>query len=99
MRGVRSAGIGLAINAYNLLARRVGHACENARLGHGRVTLVLENSAHGDVFMPESFDEQPARLVVSYDADREHVHIEVREIIDRVRAAHRARPCVRDVSG
>ena len=53
-----------AIDAYHLLAGGVRHACQNARLGHGRVAFVLEDPAYGNVFVPECLNQQAPGFIV-----------------------------------
>ena len=80
-------GLRLAVHAHYLLPRGVRRARQDAGLGHGRVTFVLQNSAHGNVLVAKRLEQQASGLIVADHADRQHVDAQIREILDRIRAA------------
>ena len=79
----------LAVDAHNLLPRRVGRTREDPSLGHRRVTLVLQNSAHRNVLVAEGLEQQAAQLIVANDTYRKHVDPQIREIMNRIGTASR----------
>ena len=80
-------GVGFAIDAHHLLPGGVGHARENARLGHRGVTLIFQDAAHRDVLVTEGPDKKAARFVLSDDPDRQNVNFQVGKVVNSIRAA------------
>ena len=78
---------GLPVHTHHLLPGSVRKSSENARLGHSGVTLVLQHATHRNAFVAEGAEQQPARLVISYDADRQNGYAEVGKVIDGIGAA------------
>ena len=77
----------LAIHAYYLLARRVRHACENARFCDCRITFIFQHSTERNTFVAEILQQQTSRLVVPHDTYGKDIHAEVGQIVHRIRAA------------
>jgi hypothetical protein len=80
-------GIRLAINANHLLARRMGLSREDARLGDGGATFKFQDTAGGNMFLAEGFQQQPSGFVITNHAHWKYVHAEVGEIVDGIRSA------------
>ena len=59
---------GLAVQAHDLLSGGVRESGQDARLGHGGVALVFENSADRDALVAEGAQQHLARFVVAHDA-------------------------------
>ena len=92
----------LAVKPHHLLSRGVRESRQDARFGHRGVTLVFENTAHRNAFMPEGAQQQLSRLIVAHDSNRQDVHSEVGKIVDGIRAAarnHRAITVLQDQHG
>ena len=60
---------------------------EDARFGHGGVTLIFENSADWDALVAEGAEQKLAGLIVTDDADRQDVHSEIGEVVDGIATA------------
>src|SRR5580700_2345588 len=78
---------GLAIKAYHLLTGSVRESGEDARFGHGGVTLVFENSADGNALVAKGAEKKLTGLIVTDDADGKHVDSEIGEVVDGIAAA------------
>src|SRR5260370_6312176 len=74
-------GLGLAINAHDLLPPGMRHSGDNARFGYGRIVFVFKNSADRNMFVAETFEQQTSRIVIPHNANREHIYSKVREIV------------------
>jgi hypothetical protein len=97
MRG--RLGLGFAIHPYDLLARGVGHACQNARFGHRGVGLVFQHAGESNVLVTECLDQQTPGLVFSHHADGQDIHPEIGKIADGIGAAarhHHSLPMLQD---
>src|SRR5258706_2338311 len=80
---------GFAVKAHDLLSGGMRESGEDARLGHGGVALVFQNSADRDVLVAEGAQQQLSRLIVTNDAKPPDVHSEGRKDGEPLGAAAR----------
>src|SRR5260370_41992217 len=79
-------GLGLAINAHDLLPPGMRHSGDNARFGYGRIVFVFKNSADRNMFVAETFEEQTYKIVIAHNANREHIYSNVPQIVHYIGA-------------
>ena len=64
----------LAIHTHDLLAVSVRLAGKDASFGDRGIVFQLNDAARREVLLAETMHQFVAAFVVTYDADREHVH-------------------------
>ena len=83
-RGAIQSRLRLAVNSDHLLARRMRHSGEHARLGDGVAALDATDSAYRDVFLAKSVQQHAARLVIANYTYGQHSHAQVGQVVDGI---------------
>ena len=85
--------IGLTIHADDLLARRMGHAGQNAGLGNRTAALDAANSGDRDMFLAKGVQQCASRFIIADDSHGQNIHSQIRQVIDGIaRSSRHNRP-------
>src|SRR5215472_6859906 len=71
----------LAVDADDLLTRRMRHARKNTSLGDGRIALILQHTAHGNALMTEILQQQATGFIVTDKANGKYIDAEIGQIV------------------
>src|SRR5262249_2040233 len=62
---------------------------KDAGLGDCRTAFHLHDAADRNTFLPEGLQQFTTSFVIANDTDRQYIHTEVREIVNRIRSSAR----------